>query len=404
MKKILISIVFIGLTISAFATPTCTNYPALANGIQNPLTNDIWYNVGGNPDDEPNYPLGAPFTFECDLSGVDGTYYYVLFAYQGAPSKSQKLSDMEQIKKGSMTQFVPNTKNNNKNVQNHSQKIWVPESGPVMITSINNGSTLLTTWQDGLGNQGDFDGLPANFPYLFIGICENPDDLNTCNVILDGGPSYFSAFAYYIGNTEQQDDGIKTSYAAMQPMRAEFYVMDSMFPAYDLTAQQAREGNLEELLADTLVVDPIYTDVVTPPSDEVYYKYLPELSSTGTYYIFKRFIMDPDQIATDGLRMASYGVGSFVYDYNSSVDEIKKDILNIKMSNTQPGSEYVGIELPAGYSNGSLVIYDMSGKKIDTARLQEGMNKISNPSKKGTYIYVIMDENNKILNRKKVIR
>ncbi|MBT3955544.1 MAG: T9SS type A sorting domain-containing protein [Elusimicrobiaceae bacterium] len=368
MKKILISMLFLTLSITVFATPYCSEqYPGQG-------TEMVLYDEIKGLESVSSFEIN-PIEFSCTINGIGAgeEYYYVLFSY---------------VYDYTVT-------------QNYDDKLWVPQDTPIHVTSADNGTTITHIW-DAIGNQPGFEGLAVVGENAFMGICADPQDLSTCDYIKDYDGGKFSFWGYLPSWSKVENNLLTVSYAVTEEAEVDMYVLKPSPTWYNLTPEEVYGNDFLNSLGETVLEYKNLGLVYPPQNGEMHYYTFPDPLDLedGLYYIRVRYIRKPDLITTEGHPLGFFSEGGF--SVTGMEDEIKKDVFEVL--NNDPGSDYVGIKVPAEYNGSTVDIYDIKGSLINSEKLQEGVNKVSKPEAKGVYMYKVKNEQKKIYQPIKVVK
>ncbi|MBT3955543.1 MAG: hypothetical protein HN833_00530 [Elusimicrobiaceae bacterium] len=386
MKKLLALMFLLTLSVSVFPAPTCMDYAVEGTNI--PLYNSI---IDG--DQNNNTPI-APIEFSCDIDGIEpgNEYYYIVFTYaeNPMPTKGQNvLSENLFSEKIDNTQVTLPFVKEEREVVNYDYKIWVPQIPPIKVTEADNGTTVSYIWADALGNQPGFDGVPTIAPNTYMGICTDPQDLSTCNMIMDHEYVPISFFSQY-ENKHKVENGLLTiSYAATDNAEIDAYVFesDNYHLLWILTQEERYGDNLQQVLEDRGVyIDSVDFGTVAPSANgEVNYHTFqnPLISEDRHYYYIVRYRRTPYVVSSYGYDVFYTADNYFSYQ-STGIDELEiKQFVN--------NANKVSFECEG---NGICDIHDVTGKIVESIPFNKTFEH-NKTEKNGVYLYNVKTEDGK---------
>ncbi|MBT3955542.1 MAG: hypothetical protein HOF38_05250 [Elusimicrobiaceae bacterium] len=395
MKKILALALFLCLTISAFAVPTCTN--PIIDGKVTPL--ELTTNIGTFYIE--NLPIG-PVKFSCELDGMGTgeTYHFVTFAYEDnpMPTKGEKIDwETKKIKKanGKEIEFIARKENKEKDTTLlYEHKVW-KASKP--LTENDNNTTIELVWEDLIGDQPGFEGVGALAPHIYMGLCTDLNNIDTCIEVKKEEYAYITHAINYGFHYTTYEGLLKFWYATTHNYELEMYFIKNSDRYWTLTEEEKRYGDLSDLLGDDLIIPKIDFGMITPPTDGKMYDYNFEdqfegLENGGNYHVVSRYDLEGDMMSSKGNPYISAPLRDFEYSWWVGVDEIKQEVFSVLDNGRQ-------IKVPSGYNGSTLHIHNMLGQEVETKKLNEGINEISNKTK-GTLTYTVTDKNKKVFSTK----
>lgn len=374
MKKILVLVLFLGFSISAFAVPTCSSYTV--QGAEKGLKNKFVTDGSGVQNINTIVPS---VKFSCTIDGIQEgeRYYYRVFA------------------------TYPNWLYNTLNVNGQYEHIlWIPETMPyVEVTEKDNGKTIEHIWADGLANQNPYKDLAVQFADAFIGFCTDPDDRETCKSIFPNpwveGYPYIQVFSIYPtipGNNVTgtlEAPTIPVSYATTSKAKVNIFLIKKDSPKYEALSIDDRFRSIGALIGDELVAQAWEHDqIVEPATEEVEYFEFEEIPS-GEYKVLVRYIKEPrigGFYDPEIYGLLSMNFSEVVFDYNNTTHIAELEIKKLVNSENRLAFECD--------TRGICNIYDIAGRLMESKPFNKTFEH-NKTDKKGMYVYEFKSEDGK---------